>query len=223
MIRKVYLLLPILITAFSITGCLKYNQITTIKTDNSGEMFVHYSMHWSTKNDSLILVRQNAFNRDSIQSNFKCLSNKITNIEVYQDNSDSTMHGKVSFTFTDFDSLKFAPAFKNMTFSISSGEGKTKIFRQSVPAFISGFNLEDSSYNFRFTYYLPGKIIEHNASSLSRNKLVWNLNSQNISTIKELKAVFIPFRLKETPPIIYYLTFLIMVIVLFYLIRKNKK
>lgn len=212
----------IILLSLLLTSCLNYTQVTTIKTDNSGEMFVHYWMKWKTQSDSIIYQKQSLFNRDSIGADFKCPVNKITNIEVYNDNTDSTIHGKVNFTFTNFDSLNFANAFRDADFSISDGEDNTKIFSQSLPGFVSGFNSRDSSLEIEYTYYLPGKIISHNAQSLSRNKLTWNITKKNISKLKILKAVYIPFRLKETPHIIYYLMILILLIVMYYLLRKKK-
>ncbi len=222
MLKKSAILL-IIVLSFFVTSCLNYTQITTIKTDNSGEMFVHYWINWKSEKDSLLYQTQKLFNPDSIRENFQCGTNQIENIEVYNDNTDSTIHGKISFTFTNFDSLNFAKAFTNMNFSITSGEGKTKVFTQSMPSYFSDFGSADSSIKIQYIYYLPGEIISYNGTSLSSNKLTWDLTPRNFSKFKELKAVYIPFRLKETPRIIYYLTFMIIIIVLYYLLRKKKK
>jgi len=212
----------IVLLSLLLTSCLNYTQVTTIETDNSGEMFVHYWIKWRTQNDSIAYQKQSLFNPDSIRNDFKCAANKITNIEVYNDNADSTIHGKVNFTFTNFDSLNYAKAFRDADFSISDGKDNTKIFSQNLPGFFSKFNLQDSSFKIKYTYYLPGDIISHNAQSLSRNKLTWKVTKQNILKLKKLKAVYIPFRLKETPHIIYYLMILILLIVIYYLLRKKK-
>ncbi len=213
----------LIVLSFFVTSCLNYTQITTVKTDNSGQMFIHYWMHWTSESDSILYQNQKLFNTDSIKTNFKCPTNKIEKIEVYNNNADSTIHGKISFTFTNFDSLNIAKAFKDMNFSISDGDGNTKIFTQSLPTYFSNTFSTNTDIQFQYIYYIPGKILSHNATSLSRNKLTWNLNKKNLIGIKELKAVFIPFRLKETPKVIYYLTFIIIVIVLYYLLRKKKK
>ena len=55
---------------FFITSCLNYEQITTIKTDSSGEMFIHYYTNLNNWHDTLILSNLGLFNGDSLRKQF---------------------------------------------------------------------------------------------------------------------------------------------------------
>ena len=73
-----------------------------------------------------------------------------------------------------------------------------------------------------FTTY-PVKLFSHNANSLSRNKLTWNFDLDNIGRGKTITASYIPFKLKETPKWIYILAGVVIIVVLIFLLRKEKK
>ena len=79
--KKIFLVIPLL--ALYLTSCLNYTQITTIKTDGSGEMFIHYWMKWEDKRDSVLLNKLHIFNEDSIKSEFSSQHNSIDRIETF--------------------------------------------------------------------------------------------------------------------------------------------
>ena len=95
-----------LVSLIFISGCLNYYQETTLKTDGSGEMFVHYWMKVSNAQDSLIVSQFGIFEKDSITKEFLSEYDEIKNIEVYSDGSDSTMHAKIELNFQSIDSFK---------------------------------------------------------------------------------------------------------------------
>lgn len=211
------------ISLFSITSCLNYNQITTVKTDNSGKMYVHYWIHMDPEIDSLLTTKLGIFNKDSLRKNFTADFTKFNYISVYHNYNDSTLHAQIEFEFTNFDSLNLLQFFKHSELSIKEGSGGTKIFSQFIQPITTSFGLYDNNLAVSYIYYLPGEIISHNAHSLSRNKLTWNFNLENIGTGKTITAHYIPFKLKETPIWIYILTALVIVIVLIFLLKKSKK
>ncbi len=214
--------LTILILSVFLSGCLNYTQITTIRTDDSGKMFIHYWMNSFTKNDSAFINQLGIFNKDSLKSQFSKSFVDIKNIEIYHDYNDSTIHAQIEFYFTKFDSLNLLRPFKNNELSIKDGPEGTKIFSQFIPPFATGFGFDTKSFRVKYVYYLPGEIIKHNAKSRSNNKLVWEYNLDEIGTGKTIRATYIPFKLKETPLAIYILSLIVLLIVLFYLFKKRK-
>ncbi len=211
----------IFLTAFLLQSCLNYTQVTTIKTDGSGEMFIHYWTYWTSEEDSVIFQKLGIFNPDSIRHEFSSKFNEISNVEVYRDYSDSTIHAKVEFTFSQIDSLNQMDAFKGANFSIVDGPEKTKIFSQFVAPFATGFGINTDQFNFRYIYYLPGNIIKYNAQSLSNNKLTWEFNLSQIGMGKQISATYIPFRLKQTPVWIYILALIVILVVIIFLFKKK--
>ncbi|MBU0559656.1 MAG: hypothetical protein KJ799_04830 [Bacteroidetes bacterium] len=218
--KKVHSLLLFLF-AIIITGCLSYNQITTIRTDGSGEMFVHYWMNFSDLQDSLLINKLGIFNTDSIRAEFSSPHTFIKNVESYKDFRDSTIHAKVEFDFTHIDSLNKTKAFNGAEYSLKTDANGYQTFSQFIQPFATGFGFNRDSLKIQYTYYLPGKIMSHNASSISNNKLIWEYTLKNIGTGKLISATYRPFKLKETPKWIYYIASLVLVIVVFYLFKKR--
>ncbi len=205
-----------------LSGCLNYTQITTIKTDDSGKSYIHYWMKFYTKNDSSLISQLGIFDKDTLVNQFSASFTKINGVKVFKDFTDSTIHAQIKFEFSKFDSLNLLKPFKNNELSIKEGTDDTKIFSQFIPPFATGFGFNIKSIRIKYTYYLPGEIISHNASSKSNNKLIWDFSLDEIGKGKTITATYIPFKLKETPPIIYALALGVLLIVILFLFKKKK-
>lgn len=217
-----YLKLSVLILVF-LGGCLNYTQVTTIKTDGSGNMFIHYWLKWGSTRDSLIVEQLGIFQKDSVYKEFSSEFNRITNVEVYRDFGDSTIHAKVEFDFNTLDSLNMTPAFRESQLTIKDGDNNIKIFSQFIPPIATGFGFENKEFSLTFIYYLPGEILSHNATEISRNKLTWKYSPADIGTGKYITATYRPFKLKETPVWIYISACFVLVVVIGYLFSKRVK
>lgn len=223
MLMKLKRFFPIVLLFITlVTGCLNYEQVSVIKTDNSGEMFIHYWSKLKTPYDTLLINQIGFYNSDSIKSQFDSSFIAIKNIEVYNDFTDSTIHGKIEFSYTDINRLNELMLFKGTEITIKEGGDGLKTFSQFLPSLITGFGLNTKELNIQLIYYLPGQVINQNADDLSRNKLTWNFNANNISSGYLLNATFRPYKLKETPSWILYLTLGVLVIVFAFLFKKRK-
>lgn len=212
-----------LLFLFFLVSCLNYTQVTTIRTDNSGKMYIHYWMSMDPDLDSLLLTKLGLFNKDSLTSMFNASFTELNYASVYNDFNDSTLHAQIEFEFSSFDSLNFLQFFKHSELSVKDGPEDTKIFSQFIQPITTSFGLYDKSLSVSYVYYLPGEIISHNANSHSRNKLTWIFNLDNIGRGQTISANYIPFKLKETPKWIYYLAGLVIIVVLIFLLKKSKK
>ncbi|MCX6152039.1 MAG: hypothetical protein NTX22_16050 [Ignavibacteriales bacterium] len=217
--KKIYFIFALLLF---IPGCLNYYQETTLKTDGSGEMFIHYWMKMATAQDSLIVNQFGIFNSDSISKEFTSKYNTIENLEVYNDGKDSTIHAKIELSFKNIDSLNNAKAFKEANFSLKDGAAGQKIFSQFISPAATGFGFDASLFSIVYVYYLPGEIITHNAHAKSSNKLTWKYKLSEIGMGKTITASYRPFKLKETPVWIFVLAILVLSVVIVFLFRKNK-
>ncbi|MGE5400490.1 MAG: hypothetical protein ACM3S2_08810 [Ignavibacteriales bacterium] len=218
--RKLFYLL--IYTTLFLNGCLNYYQETTIKTDGSGEMFVHYWMKTAKSQDSLFVNQAGIFNADSIKKEFSSEYSKIGKVEVYADSADTTVHAKIELTFQHIDSLNSAKAFKDANFSLKNGAVGQKIFSQFIPPVATGFGIDANQFTVTYVYYLPGDIITHNAHEISKNRLTWKYKLSEIGMGKTITATYRPFKLKETPIWIYSLAFAVLIIVIIFLFKKNK-
>jgi len=216
------LTLIFILISLTLTGCINYEQIATIKTDGSGEMFLHYWMEWKSSSDSLVVNNLEIFNQDSVTSSFTSKYINIEEIQVYRNFRDSTIHTKVEMSFSHIDSLNQLKVFKGANFAIKEAPENTKIFSQFVPPFSPGFGLSKQPVSITYTYYLPGQILQHNADYISNNKLIWKFESDVLWTGKIITATYRPFKLKETPKWIYISAFLVIFVVLVYLFRRKR-
>lgn len=207
---------------FILQGCLNYTQITTLKTDGSGEMFIHYWMNYSSQEAAEFIEMIGLFNSDSIKKEFTSKYIDIEYIETYRDQADSTIHGKIKFNFTGIDSLNYTEVFSGCNFVFTDGEDDTKMFSQEVQPMATGVGFDHRNFVAEYVYYIPGDVIEHNGDDLSNHKLTWRFSVDEIGSGKTLKAIFIPYKLKETPLWIYYSAIGVFLIVLFYLFKKRR-
>ncbi|MFZ5948884.1 MAG: hypothetical protein ACOYU5_13090 [Stygiobacter sp.] len=219
--KSKFLLIPILL--FISNACLDYTQITTIKTDGSGNMFIHYFMKWTNPKDSTIIEQLGIFNKDSVYKEFSSQFSNITNVEVYQNPGDSTLHAKVELNFSTLDSLNLTPAFRKSQLTVKDGEKNIKIFSQFIPPIATGFGFENKNFSLTFIYYLPGEILSHNAVEQYRNRLTWKYSLSEIGMGKFITATYRPFKLKETPIWIYIIALFVLSVVLVYLFSKRIK
>ncbi len=209
-------------SAILLTGCLNYEQITTIYGNHSGKMFIHY---WTNKidlTDSTYLTKLKLFDENTIRQEYNSKFVNLNDIEIYTDYSDSTLHAKVNLTFENIDSLKFSKAFRQASISIKDLPDGNQLFSQAINSYFFGFGIEPSEYKMKYVYYLPGKIINHNGNYSSNNKVVWEFRMDQIDKIKTLSATFKPYPLKETPKIIYYLAGFVLLVVFVFIFRKRK-
>ncbi len=220
--KKFAQILTIFFISLFLNGCLDYEQITNLKIDGSGDMYIHYWMKANNITDSTIIEKVGIFNPDSIKNEYSSQHLNITNIEVYRDDNDSTIHAKVMFTFNRIDSLNYTKKFKDMNFVFKSIDKNVMLFSQYVPPFATGFGIKGQEFKIIYTYYIPGEIFTHNANERSNNKLTWAFTLEEIGTGKTISATFRPFKLKETPVVIYYAALFVIVVVVFYLLKKKK-
>lgn len=188
-------------------------------TDNSGKMFIHYWIAYSSSKDSLIIGSTGLFNKDSLLAQFTAASVKIKSVEVF--NADSTTHAQIEFQFDSIDSLNTLKSFTGAKFTLEDAPGKTKKFSQIIPPFMTGYGLNNKSTVIEYVYYLPGKIFNHNAQELYRNRLTWRFNSDEIGPGQLLYATYVPFKLKETPRWIYYLGAVVIFVVIIFLLKRR--
>lgn len=217
------IVLSFLFLSLFMAGCLNYDQTTTLKTDGSGKMFIHYWTKWKTEKDSLLIDNLGVFNKEEITKEFTSPYNKLTGCDIYRDYKDTTIHAKIEFEFNHVDSLNKMKVFKGAEFTFKDGAENLKFFSQLIQPFATGFGVDRKSYNITYVYYIPGDILEHNADELSNNRLTWRFNLDSLGAGKTIKATFRPFKLKETPTWIFILALSVLTVVFVFLFKKKKK
>ncbi len=215
-------ILAAILFSFSLSGCLNYEQVTNLKIDGSGDTYIHFWTGIKKSDDSLVVVASGLFDESSLKEKFNVSFIEITEIETYRNMIDSTIHSKVKFSFSDIDSLNLLNLFSGVSFVFEEDENEDIIFKHIINPSSTDYGFPEVDCVFFYTYYIPGKIIEHNANRKSNNKLEWKFSSSELNKSNTLMARFTPYKLKETPLWIYYLSLFIFIVVVLYLFKKKR-
>jgi hypothetical protein len=205
-----------------LTGCLNYIQDVTLYPDGSGKMHIDYWMQLPDEESRSVADKIGIFNADSIRSEFSSSYTNVTNVEVFTDTTDKTTHATVDFTFDRIDSLNLTKAFADARFSFKEDLSGQIIFTQFIPPIATGFGIDASKFNVTYKYTISGSILNHNAQKVENRTLTWRFSLAEIGGGKNIFVVFTPFKLKETPVWIYILTGVVLVLVMYFLLRKRK-
>ncbi len=204
------------------SGCLNYIQDVNLYADGSGKMRITYWMKMLDSDNLKALDKIGLFNADSIKNEFSSKYNKIKDVQVYTDTTDSTMHAIIELTFSNIDSLNNSKAFANLNFSLTDGAAGQKVFSQFIPPIATGFGFDGNNFIVTYKYTFAGNVISSNATSNDGRTLIWKYSIADIGSGKKIAVTFKPFRLKETPYWIYYLMGAVLLLVLVFLMRKKK-
>ncbi|MBT8377759.1 MAG: hypothetical protein KJN64_00855 [Ignavibacteria bacterium] len=190
--------------------------------DGSGYMKIDYWMKIMSNERKMVIDDIGIFNPDSIKSQFNSPYTTLENVVVYSDTTDSTTHAVIDFSFTHIDSLNKTKAFSDSKFSFVKNASGQIIFSQFISPIATGFGIDASSFNVNYVYNFSGDIVTHNAHKSSGRKLSWEYKLSEIGGGKTISVTFRPFKLKETPLWIYYLSGAVLLLVLIFLFKKKK-
>lgn len=218
--KKIFIFAALTITF--LTSCINYVQDVTIYPDGSGKLKLNYWMKYSDTLSVATLSKLAIFNPDSVKKEFSSKFVRLNNVQTYTDTTDSTIHAVVEISFNNVDSLNTVSAFAQSNFKLEDGAAGQKVFTQFIPPITTGFGINSDQFRVTYNYDIRGEIITHNATSQAGNKLTWSYSLSEIGRGKTISVTFKPYKLKETPKWIYYLAGLVLLIVVFYLLKKKK-
>ena len=207
---------------FILSGCLNYYQEVTLYPDGSGKMRIDYWMKFVNEESEKVVDNLGIFNPDSIMSGFQSIYSQVENINVYRDTTDSSTHAVIDISFNHIDSLNKVKVFAEYNFSFLERTGGQVVFSQFIPPIATGFGIDASTFSVNYKYIIPGEIISHNATEVSGKSLTWRYLLTEIGGGKTISATFQPYKLKETPIWIYFLSGAVLLLVLFFLLKKRK-
>jgi len=214
--------LLIILISILFNGCLNYYQEVNLYPDGSGKMHIDYWMKFLNEESEIVAENLGIFNADSIKSEFQSRYTKIEDVVVYRDSTDSTTHALIDFSFDHIDSLNKTKVFAESRFSFVEKIGGQVDFSQFIPPIATGFGIDASSLNVTYKYNISGEIFSHNAHQISGKSLTWHYNLSEIGGGKTITVTFQPYKLKETPMWIFFLSGAVLILVLFFLLKKRK-
>lgn len=219
---KNIMLFTIMLMAITLSGCLNYEQEVSLYPDGSGTMKIHYWIKIQDTTKSVLINNIGLFNIDSVRSEFVSPYFTLENAEVFSDTTDSTTHTKIEISFSSIDSLNNTKQFSESNFLLQDGAEGQKIFSQFIAPVATGFGMNGEDFYVTYIYDFPGEIITHNATNVSEKKLIWKYSLEEIGKGKTISVTYRPYKLKETPNWILVLTGIVLLVVIFYLLKKKR-
>lgn len=219
---RVLLTFFILFITISLNSCLNYYQEVKLYPDGSGKMHIDYWMKFVNEESKIVAENLGIFNADSIRSEFQSRFTKIENVVVYRDSTDSTTHALIDISFSHIDSLNKTKVFAESRFSFREKTNGQVDFSQFISPIATGFGIDAGSLNVTYKYNISGEIISHNAQQISGKSLTWHYKLSEIGGGKTIAVTFQPYKLKETPLWIFFLSGAVLILVLFFLLKKRK-
>jgi LPXTG-motif cell wall-anchored protein len=219
---KPFLLLVLFIMVTIFNGCLNYYQEVTLYPDGSGKMRIDYWMKFINEESEKVVDNLGIFNPDSIRSGFQSAYSKVENVNVYRDTTDFSTHAVIDISFNHIDSLNKTKVFAEYNFSFQEKTQGQIVFSQFIPPIATGFGIDASTFNVTYQYTFSGEVLSHNAHQVSGKTLTWRYSLSEIGGGKTISVTFQPYKLKETPTWIYILSGAVLLLVLFFLLKKRK-
>lgn len=212
----------IFLILITFSSCLNYYQEVTLYPDGSGKMRIDYWMKFVNEESEKVVDNLGIFNPDSIRSGFQSIYSKVENVNVNRDTTDFTTHAIIDISFTHIDSLNKTQVFSEYNFSFVEKTGGQIMFSQFIPPITTGFGIDASTFTVTYKYIIPGEILSHNAHQVSGKSLTWRYSLSEIGGGKTISVTFQPYKLKETPVWIYFLSGAVLLLVIFFLLKKRK-
>ena len=185
-------------------------------------MKINYWMKFINDESEKVVDNLGIFNPDSIKSGFQSAYSQVESVNVYRDTTDSSTHAEIDLSFNHIDSLNRTKVFAEYNFSFQEKTGGQIIFSQFIPPIATGFGIDASKFSVTYKYTIPGEILSHNANEVSGKSLTWRYNLSEIGGGKTISVTFQPYKLKETPVWIFFLSGAVLLLVLFFLLKKRK-
>ena len=220
--NKPFLLLMLFIMGTIFNSCLNYYQEVTLYPDGSGKMRIDYWMKFIDEESEKVVDNLGIFNPDSIRSGFQSAYSKVENVNVYRDTTDFSTHAVIDISFNHIDSLNNTKVFAEYNFSFQEKTQGQIVFSQFIPPIATGFGIDASTFNVTYQYTFSGEVLSHNAQQVSGKTLTWRYSLSEIGGGKTISVTFQPYKLKETPTWIYILSGAVLLLVLFFLLKKRK-
>ena len=220
--NKPFLLLMLFIMLTICNGCLNYYQEVTLYPDGSGKMRIDYWMKFINEESEKVVDNLGIFNPDSIRSGFQSAYSKVENVNVYRDTTDFSTHAVIDISFNHIDSLNKTKVFAEYNFSFQEKTQGQIVFSQFIPSIATGFGMDASTFNVTYQYTFSGEVLSHNAHQVSGKTLTWRYSLSEIGGGKTISVTFQPYKLKETPTWIYILSGAVLLLVMFFLLKKRK-
>lgn len=178
----------LIIAAFLISGCVNYEQDTTLNMDGSGSMKIHY---WSKMSNFSMGTTLGKFDFDEkkAKENYSSSNTDVKNVRMEDKLDDSTKHVYVDLTFKDINKLPEAKGFSGVKPSWKEGKDGMELKYLLLKDTSAAKNMGAGDYTVTYTFEMPSEIVSTNATKKDGKTLTWDYKVSDLGKDIELTAV----------------------------------
>jgi hypothetical protein len=177
----------ILLAAFLISGCVNYDQKTTLNADGSGSMKIHY---WSKMSNFSMGTTLGKFDFDEkkAKENYTSGNTDVKTVKMEDKLDDSTKHVNVELSFKDINKLPDAKGFKGVEPSWKEGKDGMELKYILLKDTSASKNMGADDYTVTYTFEMPSEIISTNATKKDGKTLTWEYKVSDLGKDIEMTA-----------------------------------
>jgi len=146
-----------------LSGCVNYDQKTTLNADGSGSMKVHY---WSSMKNFSMGTTLGKFDFDESKAKTKYTSSntEVKSIKVEDNLNDSTKHVNLELTFKDINKISSADGFSGVKTSWKEDGDGMKLTYTLLMDTSASKQMGASDYKVTYEFDMPSEIISTNGT-----------------------------------------------------------
>jgi hypothetical protein len=177
----------IVLSAFLFSGCVNYDQNTTLNADGSGSMKIHY---WSKMSNFSMGTSLGKFDFDEkkAKENYSSGNSEVKSIKMEDQLDDSTKHVFVELSFKDINKLPDAKGFKSVETSWKEGTDGMELKYTLLKDTSAAKNMGASEYTVTYTFEMPSEIVSTNATKKDGKTLTWEYSVADLGKDIEMTA-----------------------------------
>lgn len=177
----------VIFTMLLLSGCVNYDQQTTLNYDGSGTMKIHY---WSKMSNFSMGTSLGKFDFDEqkAKENFTSANTEVKSVKMEDKLDDSTKHVNLELTFKDLNKLPDAKGFVEVKPSWKEGKDGMELKYVLLKDTSAASNMGASDYTVTYTFNMPGEIISTNAPKKEGNTLTWVYKVSDLGKDIEMTA-----------------------------------
>jgi hypothetical protein len=178
----------IVLFAFYLSGCVNYDQKTTLKGDGSGSMSIHYWTKMSNFSMGTTLGKFE-FEEAKAKDNYTSSNTTVKSVKVEdRPNEDSTKHVMIELDFKDINKLPDAKGFSGVKPSwkeVADGMELKYTLLQDTSA---ANNMGASDYKVTYSFDMPSEIVSTNGKK-DGQKVSWDYKVSDLGKDIDLTVV----------------------------------
>lgn len=163
--NKTFAALAAAVFAFTLflSGCVNYDQKTTLKDDGSGTMKIHY---WSSMKNFSMGSTLGKFEFDEGKAKDKYMSGntEVGSIKVEEKLDDSTKHVYLDVTFKDINKLSDAKGFESVKVTWKEANDGMELKYILLADTSAAKQMGSSDYKVTYEFDMPSEIVSTNGT-----------------------------------------------------------